>query len=149
VILIEGKYTERGPTKRTSWMPVRHQMLRNIDDAWDRSNGRRVVGFFLIEGLRLLGCGNLRRRLYGLRPGTVLGVSAFTAGVVVVVRDDVDGPSRGTQFAVDSFCVLRDADTPAVGERRLRHADRNCPLLADARAEHVVEVPSPSGLMQR
>jgi hypothetical protein len=50
VIVIEGKRTERGPTTRTSWMPVRHQMLRNIDDARDRSDGRSVIGFFLIEG---------------------------------------------------------------------------------------------------
>lgn len=50
VILIEGKRTERGPTTHTSWMPVRHQMLRNLDDAWDRDDRRTVVGFFLIEG---------------------------------------------------------------------------------------------------
>jgi hypothetical protein len=50
LVLIEGKRTEHGPTTRTSWMPVRHQMLRNLDDAWGRSDGRTVVGFFLVEG---------------------------------------------------------------------------------------------------
>jgi hypothetical protein len=48
IILIEGKRTESSPTTHTSWMPVRHQMLRNIDAAWD--SGKTVVGFFIIEG---------------------------------------------------------------------------------------------------
>jgi hypothetical protein len=50
VILIEGKRTEPEPTTRTSWMSVRHQMLRNLDDAWDRRDSRSAIGFFLVEG---------------------------------------------------------------------------------------------------
>jgi hypothetical protein len=52
IVLIEGKRTERGPTTRTSWMPVRHQMLRNIDDVWDEPGRKAVVGFFIVEGRR-------------------------------------------------------------------------------------------------
>lgn len=49
-ILIEGKRTERGPTTHTTWMPVRHQMLRNIDSVWDDRGNRAVGGFFIVEG---------------------------------------------------------------------------------------------------
>jgi hypothetical protein len=48
--LIEGKRTERGSTRKTTWMPVRHQMLRNLDDVWDGRKGKRVVAFFIVEG---------------------------------------------------------------------------------------------------
>jgi hypothetical protein len=50
VVVIEGKRTEAGPTTRTKWMPVRHQMLRNIDAAWEIRGRRNVVGFFIVEG---------------------------------------------------------------------------------------------------
>jgi hypothetical protein len=50
IVLIEGKRTERAPTKKTSWMPVRHQILRNIDAAWDERGGRHVAAFFIVEG---------------------------------------------------------------------------------------------------
>ena len=40
VVLVEGKRTESGPTTHTSWMEVRHQVLRNIDAAW---NGRGIA----------------------------------------------------------------------------------------------------------
>jgi hypothetical protein len=50
VVLVEGKRTEPGPTTHTSWMKVRHQVLRNIDAAWDDRGEREVVAFFGVEG---------------------------------------------------------------------------------------------------
>ena len=50
LIVIEGKRTERKPTTRTVWMPIRHQMLRHIDAAWNQRGERRVYGFFIVEG---------------------------------------------------------------------------------------------------
>ncbi len=50
LIVIEGKRTEPGPTTHTTWMPVRHQMLRHIDAVWERRGGRPVYGFFIVEG---------------------------------------------------------------------------------------------------
>lgn len=51
VVVIEGKRTEAGPTLDTEWMPVRHQMLRHLDAAWEQLNaGQRLVGFFIVEG---------------------------------------------------------------------------------------------------
>jgi hypothetical protein len=50
IVVIEGKRTEAGPTTHTSWMKTRHQMLRHIDAAWDQRTGRRVFGFFIVEG---------------------------------------------------------------------------------------------------
>ena len=50
VVLVEGKRTESGPTTHTTYMPVRHQMLRNIDAAWDGRGDRDVAAFFIVEG---------------------------------------------------------------------------------------------------
>ena len=50
LVVIEGKRTEHGPTTHTTWMPVRHQMLRHIDAAWEKRDGRPVYGFFIVEG---------------------------------------------------------------------------------------------------
>lgn len=50
IVLIEGKRTENAPTTRTTWMPVRHQLLRHIDAAWDGRGSRSVYGFFIVEG---------------------------------------------------------------------------------------------------
>jgi hypothetical protein len=50
LIVIEGKRTEPGPTTTTTWMPVRHQMLRHIDAAWEVRSERLVYGFFVVEG---------------------------------------------------------------------------------------------------
>jgi hypothetical protein len=50
IVVIEGKRTEAGPTTGTSWMPVRHQMLRHIDAAWDIGGKRQCGGFFIVEG---------------------------------------------------------------------------------------------------
>lgn len=50
LVVIEGKRTEHGPTTHTSWMPVRHQMLRHIDCAWEIRGDRPVFGFFIVEG---------------------------------------------------------------------------------------------------
>ncbi len=49
VVVIEGKRTESGPTTTTTWMPVRHQMLRHLDGAWEIKGGRAVYGFFIVE----------------------------------------------------------------------------------------------------
>jgi hypothetical protein len=50
VVVIEGKRTERGSTTATTWMSLRHQLLRHMDSALDAANGRTVVGFFVVEG---------------------------------------------------------------------------------------------------
>lgn len=50
IVVIEGKRTEPGPTTPTWWMPVRHQMLRHIDAAWDTRGTRTVVGLMIVEG---------------------------------------------------------------------------------------------------
>ena len=50
IIVIEGKRTESDITRNTTWMPVRHQMLRHIDSAWDIRGKRKVVGMFIVEG---------------------------------------------------------------------------------------------------
>jgi hypothetical protein len=50
MVVIEGKRTEPAPTTSTWWMPVRHQMLRHIDAAWDTRASRRVVGLMIVEG---------------------------------------------------------------------------------------------------
>lgn len=49
-IVIEAKRTESGPTTHTKMMPVRHQMLRHIDAAWDEVQPKRLFGFFIVEG---------------------------------------------------------------------------------------------------
>jgi hypothetical protein len=49
IIVIEGKRTEADITRYTTWMPVRHQMLRHIDSAWDKRGGRVVLGMFVVE----------------------------------------------------------------------------------------------------
>jgi len=50
IVIVEGKRTEPAPTTTTTWMPVRHQMLRHIDAAWDSRGGRTVVGLMIVEG---------------------------------------------------------------------------------------------------
>jgi hypothetical protein len=50
IVLIEGKRTERGPTTHTTYMPVRHQLLRNLDAAWDIRDDRETVAMFIVEG---------------------------------------------------------------------------------------------------
>ena len=50
VVVIEGKRTEAGPTTSTTWMPVRHQMLRHLDGALEILAGRSLYGLFLVEG---------------------------------------------------------------------------------------------------
>jgi len=49
VVVIEGKRSEPGPTTSTDWMPVRHQMLRQLDSAWEVRQGRRIYGLFIVE----------------------------------------------------------------------------------------------------
>ncbi len=50
VVVIEGKRTEAGPTTSTTWMPVRHQMLRHLDGAYELAGHRSLWGFFMVEG---------------------------------------------------------------------------------------------------
>jgi hypothetical protein len=50
VVVIEGKRTESAPTTCTTWMSMRHQMLRHLDCAWERRAGRDLFGFFIGEG---------------------------------------------------------------------------------------------------
>jgi hypothetical protein len=50
ILVIEGKRTEPSPTTSTRWMAGRHQMLRHIDCAWEIAGGRKVIGFFIVEG---------------------------------------------------------------------------------------------------
>jgi hypothetical protein len=47
VVVIEGKRTEPTPTTGTSWMRVRHQMLRHLDAASELRNGRALLGFLI------------------------------------------------------------------------------------------------------
>ena len=50
IVVIEGKRTEPAPTTCTTWMAMRHQMLRHLDCAWERGAGREIFGFFVVEG---------------------------------------------------------------------------------------------------
>lgn len=50
VLVIEGKRTESSITTKTTWMPVRHQMLRHLDAAHEIAGDRSVVGMFIVEG---------------------------------------------------------------------------------------------------
>jgi hypothetical protein len=51
VVVVEGKRTERGPTRDTTFMPVRDQLLRHMDAALGYAGrSRRVVGFYAVEG---------------------------------------------------------------------------------------------------
>jgi hypothetical protein len=49
IVVIEGKYTERGHTTDTTWMDGRHQMLRHLDAAWEIRGGRAVYGMFIVD----------------------------------------------------------------------------------------------------
>lgn len=50
VVVIEGKRTEYTSTTKTTWMPVRHQILRHLDCAWEIRGSRKLFGFFIVEG---------------------------------------------------------------------------------------------------
>jgi hypothetical protein len=50
IVVIEGKRTELGPTLNTAWLTGRHQIWRHIEAAWCAREGKRVFGFFIIEG---------------------------------------------------------------------------------------------------
>jgi hypothetical protein len=49
VVVIEGKRSEPDLATSTAWMPVRHQMLRHLDAAWEYRQGRRIYGLFIVE----------------------------------------------------------------------------------------------------
>lgn len=50
ILVVEGKRTEAKPTRKTSWMTTRDQLLRHIDCAWEIRGGRRVYGMMIVEG---------------------------------------------------------------------------------------------------
>jgi hypothetical protein len=51
LIVVEGKFTEPGPTKHSTWMKVRHQMLRHLDGAFEsRGERQRLFGLLIVEG---------------------------------------------------------------------------------------------------
>jgi hypothetical protein len=50
IMVVEGKRTESKPTRHTSWMPMRDQLLRHIDCAWEIRGDRRVMGVSIVEG---------------------------------------------------------------------------------------------------
>lgn len=50
ILVVEGKRTEPNPTRATSWMPVRDQLLRHIDCAWEIRGTRQVYGMMIVEG---------------------------------------------------------------------------------------------------
>lgn len=50
VAVVEGKRTEGGPTEGTTWMPIRHQILRHLDGAFGSAGPRALLGFFMVEG---------------------------------------------------------------------------------------------------
>ncbi|MGH7514879.1 MAG: hypothetical protein ACREOQ_18390 [Gemmatimonadales bacterium] len=49
VVVIEGKRSEPDLATSTAWMPIRHQMLRHLDAAWEHREGRRIYGLFVVE----------------------------------------------------------------------------------------------------
>lgn len=49
IVVIEGKRTERRPTRSTSWMPCRDQLLRHLDCAWEIRGDRSVFGLMIVE----------------------------------------------------------------------------------------------------
>lgn len=50
IVVIEGKRTEPIPTRKTTWMPVRDQLLRHIDCACEIRGTCRVFGMLVVEG---------------------------------------------------------------------------------------------------
>jgi hypothetical protein len=48
--VFEGKRTEPNPTTSTTWMRVRHQLIRHMDAAWELRAGRPVFGMMIVEG---------------------------------------------------------------------------------------------------
>ncbi|MBA3658618.1 MAG: hypothetical protein H0W67_03390 [Gemmatimonadales bacterium] len=52
VVVIDGKRAELTPDASTDWMPVRHQLLRHLDSAWDTRRERRLYGVLMVEADR-------------------------------------------------------------------------------------------------
>jgi len=50
IVVIEGKRTEREPTRKTKWMRTRDQMLRHLDCAHELNGLKKIVGFYIVEG---------------------------------------------------------------------------------------------------
>lgn len=55
VVVIDGKRAEVTPDASTDWMPVRHQLLRHLDSAWDTRRERRLYGVLMVEADREVG----------------------------------------------------------------------------------------------
>lgn len=53
LVVIEGKRTEPEPTTSTSWLRVRHQMVRHLDAAWEIKRGRDLVGLLILSEDRI------------------------------------------------------------------------------------------------
>jgi hypothetical protein len=52
LVVVEGKRTESVPTTCTSWMSIRHQMLRHLDGAWEQRGRRRLLGLIILDEAR-------------------------------------------------------------------------------------------------
>jgi len=50
VVCVEGKRTERICTTKTTWMPIRSQLLRHMDAAVDAFPTKSVFGLLIVEG---------------------------------------------------------------------------------------------------
>ena len=50
LVVVEGKRTEAGPTRDTTWMAGRHQIWRHMDAAWEIRGRRLVYGLLIVEG---------------------------------------------------------------------------------------------------
>jgi hypothetical protein len=50
ILVVEGKRTEPTATTKTKWMPRRSQLLRHMDAAFEKANGRTVLGLLIVEG---------------------------------------------------------------------------------------------------
>jgi hypothetical protein len=50
LVVVEGKFTERGRTTHTTWMGKRDQMLRHLDGAWEARGEKALFGLIAVEG---------------------------------------------------------------------------------------------------
>ena len=50
VVVVEGKRTEPSLTSKTTFMAKRSQLIRHMDAACEKANGRKVLGLLLVEG---------------------------------------------------------------------------------------------------
>jgi hypothetical protein len=50
VIVIEGKRTEAATTSKTTFMPIRSQLIRHMDAAMERWPEKEIFGLLIVEG---------------------------------------------------------------------------------------------------